>query len=135
MRLCEAVDHIRGAVVQITYTVSGLAHETLVELGADGAVFSRPFGSGFFISDAGHVITAKHVLDEIDNFAIDYGEEGKHSVGVGLAFPNQEGEGIGHRGTFRAIAYEVVASSERHESGLSLGGGVSSRLALCLRTP
>lgn len=118
MRLQEVIEEIRGSIVQVTYTISGLPHDTLDELGADGAVFSRPFGSGLFISDAGHVITAKHVLDEIDNFAIDYSGEGHHIVGVGLAYPNEEGEGVQWRGTFSVIKFDVVATDERNDLAL-----------------
>lgn len=118
MKLADVIDQIRGAIVQITYTISGLSHDTLLRLGADGAVFSRPFGSGFFVSDDGHVITAKHVLDEIENFAIDHREEGRHYVGVGVAFPNVEGNGIQRRGTFRSIAFETVATDDRNDLAL-----------------
>ena len=115
MDLPHVIDQIRGAIVQITYTIDGLSRETLLELGADGAVFSRPFGSGFFISDAGHVITAKHVLDGIEEFAISYADEGQHHVGIGVAFPNVEGPGVQHRGTFRSIRYKVVGTDDRHD--------------------
>jgi S1-C subfamily serine protease len=117
MKLNDVIDEIRGTVVQITYTITGLPHELLVELGADGAVFSRPSGSGFFISDAGHVITANQVIDEIKEFAIDY-PEGNHFIGVGLPFPNEERKGVGLRGTFRSIKFEVLDTDERNDLAL-----------------
>jgi len=118
VELPDAINQIRGAVVQITYTISGLSHEALEDLGADGAIFSRPFGSGFFISDRGHVVTAKHVLDDIEDFAIDNRDEGQHYVGIGVAFPNIEGHGVQRRGTFRSIAFDVVGTDDRHDLAL-----------------
>lgn len=118
IHLPDVIDDVRGAAVQMTYTISGLPHETLLGLGADGAIFSRPFGSGFFISDAGHVLTAKHVLDDIEDFAIDYRDEGQHFVGVGIAFPSLEGRGVQRRGTFRSIAFETVGTDDRHDLAL-----------------
>lgn len=117
MQLQDVIAEVRGAVVQVTYTVTGLPREVLIELGADGAVFSRPFGSGFLISYAGHAITANHVIDEVKEFAIDY-PEGDHFVGVGLAFPNEEGEGVGLRGTFRSIKFDVLDTDERNDLAL-----------------
>lgn len=118
MRLQHVIDGIRGSVVQMTYTISGLPRDTLVELGADGAVFSRPFGSGFIISEEGHAVTAGHVLDGMAEFAAQYNAEGQHFMGVGLAFPNEEGDGVGRRGTFRCFRFEVVGTDERNDLAL-----------------
>lgn len=118
MELPAAIEHVRGAIVQIIYTISDLPREVLEELGATGPVFSRPFGSGFLVSAAGYVITAKHVLDRIEDFAITYREDGKHYVGIGFAYPSEERNGVILRSNFRSIPFEVAGTDERNDLAL-----------------
>jgi S1-C subfamily serine protease len=111
MELPDAIDHARGFVVQITYTIIGLPHSRLQKLGAHGAVWSVPLGTGFVVSDEGWVITAKHV---VDGLAAVRGQvpEGTHFVGVGFAHS-------GNRpGTFRVIKFDLVAVDDRNDIAL-----------------
>jgi S1-C subfamily serine protease len=118
MELPGAIEHVRGAVVQVMYTISDLPPEVLDELGTSRPVFSRPFGSGFLVSADGYAITAKHVLDRIENFAIDYREDGRHYVGIGFAYPCEQRNGVVLRSNFRSIPFEVAGTDERNDLAL-----------------
>jgi S1-C subfamily serine protease len=63
VELPDVVDQVRGFVVQLTYTISGLPHGRLTKLRAHGAIWSVPVGTGFVVSSDGWIITAKHVID------------------------------------------------------------------------
>ena len=117
MRLPQIIERARDSVVQITYTITGLPHEDLVRLGARGAVWSFPLGTGFVLNDDGYVVTAKHVVDAIAQTAADI-PNGRHLVGVGFNYPNREGSGLGHRGSFSVILFDTAATSERHDLAL-----------------
>src|SRR3954454_4655170 len=102
MDLPDAIDHARGCIVQITYTITGLSLQRLQRLDARGAVWSVPLGTGFVIHDEGWVITAKHVIDGVAATAANV-PEGQHIVGAGFAYDGAR------PGTFRVIKYDVVA--------------------------
>lgn len=111
LSLPDAIDCLRPAVVQIMHTITGLEPERVRELGGRGAVFSVAMGSGFIVSpDARHVVTAEHVLDEIEALQQEP-TIGKHLIGVGLAYPNTEKM----RGRFRSIPFGILATDQRHD--------------------
>ncbi|HEY5193118.1 MAG TPA: serine protease [Solirubrobacteraceae bacterium] len=117
MLLADAIDRIRGSVVQITYTITGLPHERLTDLNARGAVYSIPLGTGFVISDKGYVVTAKHVIAATADLRSAV-PEGDHIVGVGFAHPNAEGPAAARSRVFRVIRYDVVGFDSRNDLAL-----------------
>jgi hypothetical protein len=114
MELADVIDTVRPCIVQIAYTITGLEEYRLQELNSRGAVYSKPVGSGFVLTDKGEIVTAKHVLDDIERFAARV-PEGGHIVGAGFAYPNAEGHGVRRRANFRIIKYEVVGTDDRND--------------------
>lgn len=99
--LTDTIERVRSAVVQIVWT----------ELAPPTA--SWPLGTGFFVSDSAHVITANHVAVR--------GEEllrARHAkdprVGVGLAYENAADA----RGRFHVRPFEIVARDKAHDLAL-----------------
>jgi S1-C subfamily serine protease len=117
MELADVIDRVRPCIVQIAYTITGLEERRLHEPRSRGAVYSKPVGSGFVLTDKGEIVTAKHVLDEIERFAARV-PEGGHIVAAGFAYPNAEGRGVGCRANFRVIKYEVVGTDDRNDLAL-----------------
>lgn len=111
MDLPDAIDYVRGCIVQITYTITGLPHRRLRDLNARGAVWSMPMGTGFVIDNNGWVVTAKHVIDAVGLMPTEV-PEGNHFVGVGFAHDSAR------PGTFRVIKYDVVAEDRRNDIAL-----------------
>jgi S1-C subfamily serine protease len=117
MQFPDAIDKVRDSVVQITYTITGLGHARLKELGARGAIYSMPLGTGFVVSDKGYVVTAKHVIAATERMREDV-PEGNHIVGVGFAHPNTEGPAASWSRTFRVISYDVIGCDDRNDLAL-----------------
>lgn len=111
VQLPDAIDQARGFVVQVTYTITGLPYSRLRQLDARGAVWSVPVGTGFVVSDAGWIITAKHVVDCLPTIQTQV-PEGQHIVGAGFAHQSKL------PGTFRVIKFDVVATDARNDIAL-----------------
>lgn len=98
MHLPDAIDSVRPAVVQIR-----------VEQRRGESV---PIGTGFIITDMGHVLTAKHVVEAVDQLLT----QGSRLL-CGLAVPSTTGP-ITIRGSFELVESEVVARDTRHDLAL-----------------
>jgi S1-C subfamily serine protease len=118
VQLEDTINGIRPSVVQVTYTIFDLSTSRLKELGLKaGSTYSRPVGTGFIVTPDAHVITAKHVVDGIDEFRTKV-PEGRHHVGVGLAYANTDDPRVSSRGTFNIVGFELLASDARHDLAL-----------------
>lgn len=117
MDLSQAIADVRGFIVQITYTIVGLDKVRLESLGARGAVWSIPLGTGFVINDNGFVVTALHVVEGIAEVAQTV-SEGEHIVGVGFAYPSRERNQVAEAGNFRVVKFDVVATDRRNDIAL-----------------
>jgi len=76
-------------------------------------------GTGFVVTEARHVVTAKHVIDAID-FA------GGQSVNVAFAGPDVDTPGLQMRANFAGTQGEVVDSVAEHDLALIEVPGASS---------
>jgi S1-C subfamily serine protease len=80
VELPEAIEHVRSSVVQIRVS------DTII-------------GSGFFVTEQAHVITAKHVLDAA----------GGQAISVGLVGPSIEDERLTVGNIINSLGADVVA--------------------------
>jgi S1-C subfamily serine protease len=117
VNLEQTIDHVRGFVVQITYTIVGLERPRLEALQARGAVWSIPLGTGFIISRDGVVATAQHVIDGVADIRRKV-PEGNHIVGVGFAYPAREHNDAAVVGSFRVVKFDHLATDQRNDIAL-----------------
>lgn len=112
MDMPDVIDLIRPAVVQISTTIEPSTDEDRARLG--GKLFAvRPLGTGFFVSESAHVITAQHVVSGARQVMVDW-PASKVTVGVGLAVPNSENM----RANFNIVGFEIVEEDNRHDLAL-----------------
>jgi S1-C subfamily serine protease len=105
MELPEAIEHIRPAVVQIRVEPPqpGPTNGSLV------------IGTGFWVSDAGLLLTARHVI-EAGNEALR--QRSGSRLALGLAIPNLTGPPVTIRASFEITDAEVVEEDPRHDLAL-----------------
>jgi S1-C subfamily serine protease len=101
-------------VVQITYTVRGLTLEQVRERGGRGHVLSGPLGTGFFVDDEAHVVTAQHVIEAARSLPGKFPPGADVSFGVGLAYPNSDNM----RANFNVVGFDLVGEDARHDLAL-----------------
>jgi S1-C subfamily serine protease len=105
MELPETIDQIRPAVVQIRVE-SPRAGSTNGE---------RVIGTGFWVSDAGLLLTARHVIQG-GQAAIQ--EKPGSRLALGLAIPNLTGPPITIRASFEVMDVDVIEEDPRHDLAL-----------------
>jgi len=106
------IDLVRPAIVQISATIVPKTNSDRERLGGKPHS-SQPLGTGFFVSDSAHVLTAQHVMGGVRGLVSDW-PDSEVNVGVGLALPNTESM----RANFNIIPFEVVEEDERHDLAL-----------------
>lgn len=104
MHLPDAIDAIRPSIVQI------LLEER--RTGTFPVADSNPIGTGFIVTSAGHVLTARHVVEAADPVLAQGGR-----LLSGLAVPNLSGP-IQIRGSFELVETNFVARDARHDLAL-----------------
>jgi S1-C subfamily serine protease len=105
MELPDAIDQIRPAVVQIRVQPAQ----------PDSAIGECVIGTGFWVSDAGLLLTARHVI-EAGNEVISHMPGSR--LALGLAIPNLTGPPITIRASFEITDAEVVEEDPRHDLAL-----------------
>ncbi|MHB8658588.1 MAG: S1 family peptidase [Solirubrobacteraceae bacterium] len=112
VELPDVIDQLRPSIVQISATVRPNTDEHRARLG--GKLFrSQPMGTGFFVSESAHVVTAQHVISGARRVAAEWAGS-EVSVGIGLAVPNSENM----RANFIVIGFDIVEEDERHDLAL-----------------
>jgi S1-C subfamily serine protease len=112
MDLPEVIDLVRPSVVQISCSVSGDSPEVRAQLG--GKFFeSMPLGTGFFVSEDAHVITAQHVIAGARDLPGQF-PGADIRVGVGIAAPNTENM----RAIFSVTGFDLLEEDPRHDLAL-----------------
>jgi S1-C subfamily serine protease len=111
MNVAEAVDRIRPSVVQIGLIAVGLGHG--VRNQGWRPFIRRPLGTGFLVNPDGHVITARHVVEQGHQLARQIQASSKEML-AGLAIPNTENM----RGNFSGVPFDVVAEDALHDLAL-----------------
>jgi len=111
MNVSQAIDIIRPSVVQIAFLATDLSNEAGNRLGRP--FLSLSFGTGFFVSSDGYVLTARHVLEAATQTAAQV-EAGQKRTLVALAQPNTQNM----RGNFTLVDFDVVDEDARHDLAL-----------------
>ena len=111
MALPEAIEKIKPIVVQISLMATDLSPE--IRAKSDKIFLNYVLGTGFFVSDRGYVLTAKHVIDGAIKLSSNI-KAGSIHIGVGLALPNQENM----RGNFNVVGFDIVDVDSRHDIAL-----------------
>jgi S1-C subfamily serine protease len=125
MTLPQAIESIRPSVVQIQVSVKFPSGST--DLYSRPAEDSRSFlsGSGVLVTEKGYVVTARHVVHDIQSRQLPepIGFKGTRQLLVGLAYPNLEnfkskGSSLSLRAGFSLIEAEIVEEDEQHDLAL-----------------
>ena len=111
MNLPGAIEFLRPSVVQMVLSLDQLSGSAAAALG--GKLFlNLPLGTGFFVNEDGHVVTARHVVKAFENLQI----EARKRLFVGMAGPDLENfRGVSVRATFTQIEFDIVDEDARHD--------------------
>lgn len=112
MEIHEAIEIIRTSVVQISATVVAGTEADRARLHGKNFL-SRPLGTGFFVSEEAHVLTAQHVVDGARRVISEW-PQSQVQIGIGLAVPNSENM----RANFHIVGFDVVEEDDRHDIAL-----------------
>lgn len=112
MDLPSAIEAIRPCVVQISFSAVHLSDTARASVGGQHFVH-HPLGTGFFVTEDGHVLTAKHVIDGARRALASF-DAGDKSVLVSVAQPNDET----FRANFSGTTFDVVAEDDRNDLAL-----------------
>lgn len=108
LTLSEAIQAVKPAIVQILLLGTNL--EPAFQAKIQAPFFKHILGTGFFVSDDGHVITAKHVIDDGLSMLKNIPAKNKHIL-VGLALPNSDN----FLGNFSCVDFELVDADAEHD--------------------
>jgi S1-C subfamily serine protease len=105
MDLADVIEYIRPSIVQIAVLPSAAAH---------GAQFNV-LGTGFWVSENGLVITARHVIEDARRLMASF--PGSRLM-IGQSIPSVTDPEFTIRGSFNYLNSEVVEEDPRHDIAL-----------------
>jgi S1-C subfamily serine protease len=120
--LPRAIKAVAPSIVQIAYKMDRFPPETERAIGKPRLVGAA--GTGFIVSDEGHVVTALHVLSFLDRYQRGIllngtlYPPGRHRLLVGLQFPNTDTGPWRIRASFSDAPFTVVDKDEVHDLAL-----------------
>lgn len=111
MELPDLLDATRPLVVQMTWALLSPTDEERRRWRANEAP-SRGLGTGFLVNRDGIVVTAAHVIKQLESFREDHlGSD--PVIGIGLAHPYTE-----RRSAINLTRFDTVALDDRHDIAL-----------------
>jgi len=109
MEVAQAVDQVRPSIVQIMLHASDFSNGLRRQLGRP--FISRSLGTGFIVNSGGYVITARHVVKDINTLSEYFKEAVTKQLYVGLAILNTENM----RGNFSIVQFDMVDEDALHD--------------------
>jgi S1-C subfamily serine protease len=112
VELPDAIDSARPSVVQLGFLIVRPQGDLAQRLGGK-QIHTQVLGTGFFVDEEGHVVTAKHVLDAGRRLDAAINAERKGMM-IGVAQKNSENM----RANFASCGGTVIAEDEKHDLAL-----------------
>ena len=105
MDLADAIEYIRPSIVQIAVLPSAAAHGTQLKV----------LGTGFWVSENGLAMTARHVIEDAQRLMASLPES---RLVIGQSIPSITDPEFTIRGSFNYLGSEIVEEDPRHDIAL-----------------
>jgi len=106
--VAQAVESIKPSIVQISFTALDISEDMRSRLGR--SFFTQPIGTGFLVDTEGHIITARHVIQE-GNKLVERISATRKQLNIGFSQENSENM----RGNFVLVDFDIVDEDNRHD--------------------